>query len=119
MDVSRSMQGTVEEQMFHNRRTLHDITKMKQDSICNEVTYLLFFLLFVYHISNIYSFGCRISCLHQKLQYMSYNQIACGGIWHTTSVTKCVASKMISIIVVIVPVLPIKQHLGKNSIQFC
>jgi hypothetical protein len=43
MDVLRSMQGTVEEQMFYNRRTLHDITEMRQDNICNEVTYLLFF----------------------------------------------------------------------------
>jgi hypothetical protein len=50
---------------------------------------------------------------------MGYNQIACGGIWHATSVTKCVAGKMISIIVVIVLVLPIKQHLGKNNVQFC
>jgi hypothetical protein len=43
MDVFRSMQGTVVEQMFHNRRTLHDIMEMRQDNICNEVTYLLFF----------------------------------------------------------------------------
>jgi hypothetical protein len=43
MDVFRSMQGTVEEQMFHNRHTLHDITEMRQDNICNEVTYFLFF----------------------------------------------------------------------------
>jgi hypothetical protein len=43
MDVFRSMQGTVEEQVFHNRRTLHDIAEMRQDNICNEVTYLLFF----------------------------------------------------------------------------
>jgi hypothetical protein len=49
MDVFSSMQGTVEKQMFHNRRTLHDITKMRQNNICNEVTYLLFcFPLFVY-----------------------------------------------------------------------
>jgi hypothetical protein len=50
---------------------------------------------------------------------MDYNQIVCGGIWHATSVTKCVASKMISIIVAIVPILPIKQQLGKNNVQFC
>jgi hypothetical protein len=69
MYVFRNMQGTVKEQMFHNRCTLHDITEMGQDNICNEVTYLLgFFPLFVYHISNVYSFGCRISYLHQKLQ---------------------------------------------------
>jgi vancomycin permeability regulator SanA len=43
MDVFRSMQGTVVEQMFHNQRTLHDIMEMRQDNICNEVTYLLFF----------------------------------------------------------------------------
>jgi hypothetical protein len=42
MDVFRSMQGTVEEQMFHNQCALHDITEMRQDNICNEVTYLFF-----------------------------------------------------------------------------
>jgi hypothetical protein len=43
MDVFRNMQGTVEEQIFHYRCTLLDITQMRQGNICNEVTYLLFF----------------------------------------------------------------------------
>jgi hypothetical protein len=46
MDVFRSMQGTVEEQMFHNQRILHDIIEMRQDIICNEVAYLLFFFCY-------------------------------------------------------------------------
>jgi hypothetical protein len=43
---------------------------------------------------------------------MNYNQILCGGIWHVTSVTNYVPSKMTSIIVAIVLIPPIKQYLG-------
>jgi hypothetical protein len=49
---------------------------------------------------------------------MDYKQILCGGIWHVTSVTNYVPSKMTSIIVAIVPILPIKHYLGTSSVSF-
>jgi hypothetical protein len=39
----RSMQGTMEEQMFHNRQTLQNITEIRIDNIDDGVTYFLFF----------------------------------------------------------------------------
>jgi hypothetical protein len=65
IDMFRSMQGSIEEQMFHNRYTLHEITELRKDNIYNEVTYL--FLFFSFHgIYILHSFGCRISYSHQK-----------------------------------------------------
>jgi hypothetical protein len=39
----RSMQGTIEKQMFHNRQTLQNITEIRIDNIDDGVTYFLFF----------------------------------------------------------------------------
>jgi hypothetical protein len=50
---------------------------------------------------------------------MNYNLILYGGIWHAISATKCVQSKMTSIIAGIVHNFPIKQHLGKFLFQYC
>jgi Fe2+ or Zn2+ uptake regulation protein len=57
VDIFRNMQDTIEEQMFHNRRTLQDIIEIRKDNIDNGVIYL--FLLsgyilvdvFIYYIS--------------------------------------------------------------------
>jgi hypothetical protein len=46
----RSMQGTIEEQMFHNRQTLQNITKIRIDNTDDGVTYFLFFLMNVIQI---------------------------------------------------------------------
>jgi hypothetical protein len=40
IDFLRNMQGTIEEQMFHNRRTLQDITEIRKDDIYVGVMYL-------------------------------------------------------------------------------
>jgi hypothetical protein len=40
----RSMQGTMEEQMFHNRQTLQNITEIRIDNIDDGVTYFLFLM---------------------------------------------------------------------------
>jgi hypothetical protein len=48
IDIFRNMQGTTEEQIFHNRRTLQDITEIRKDDINNGVIYLfLSFLLYI------------------------------------------------------------------------
>jgi phage pi2 protein 07 len=39
----RSMQDTIEEQMFHSRWTLQDITEIRIDNNDDGVTYFLFF----------------------------------------------------------------------------
>jgi hypothetical protein len=41
----RSMQGTIEEQIFNNRRTLQAITEIRIDNIDDGVTYFLYFLM--------------------------------------------------------------------------
>jgi hypothetical protein len=66
IDMFRSMQGSIKEQMFHNRRTLHEITELKNDNIDNEVTYLFIFIFSFCGIYILHSFGCRISCSHQE-----------------------------------------------------
>jgi hypothetical protein len=53
IDIFRSMQGSIEEQMFHNRRTLHEIIELKKDNIHNEVTYIFYFFPFAVFISYI------------------------------------------------------------------
>jgi hypothetical protein len=45
MDIFRNFQGAVEEKMFHNRRTLKDITEVRKDNIYNNVRYLMLSLL--------------------------------------------------------------------------
>jgi hypothetical protein len=42
IDIFRRMQGTMEEHMCHNRRTLQEITEIRKDNVSDEVTYLLF-----------------------------------------------------------------------------
>jgi hypothetical protein len=46
IDIFRNMRGSIEEQMFHNRRTLQEITEIRKDDIHNGVIYL--FLLSCY-----------------------------------------------------------------------
>jgi hypothetical protein len=41
MDIFRSVQGTLEEQMFHDRMTLQEITEIRTDNIYAGVIYLL------------------------------------------------------------------------------
>jgi hypothetical protein len=54
IDMFRSMQGSIEEQMLHNRRTLHEITELKKkDNIDTEVAYLFYFSPFAVFISYI------------------------------------------------------------------
>lgn len=43
MEIDKSAQGTLEEQMFYNRRTLKDITKMRHDNPANQVIHQDFF----------------------------------------------------------------------------
>jgi hypothetical protein len=42
------MQETLEDQMFHNRRTLQEITEMRKDDIEDNVMTFYFFKLFFY-----------------------------------------------------------------------
>ena len=37
MEVDKSTQGTLEDQMFYNRRTLQEITQMKHENPTNQV----------------------------------------------------------------------------------
>jgi hypothetical protein len=41
IDIFRNMQDTIEEQMFHNRRTLQDIKEIRKDDIDNGVIFFL------------------------------------------------------------------------------
>jgi hypothetical protein len=55
MDILRSVQGTLEEQMLHDRMTLQEITEIRTDNIDAGVIYLLscfilFQLIFLYMI---------------------------------------------------------------------
>jgi hypothetical protein len=43
IDIFRNMQGTIEEQIFHNRRTLQDIKEIRKDDINNGVIYFFCF----------------------------------------------------------------------------
>jgi hypothetical protein len=43
IDTSKHVQETLEEQMFHNRRTLQEITKLRRDNIEDNV--ISFYLL--------------------------------------------------------------------------
>jgi hypothetical protein len=57
----RSMQGTIEESMFHNRWTLQGITEIRIYNIDGGVTYFLFFnecdsIFFIYDNCNIFFF---------------------------------------------------------------
>jgi hypothetical protein len=45
MDMFKNFQGTMKEQMFHNRQTLKEITKVRKDNIYNNVRYLILSLL--------------------------------------------------------------------------
>ena len=37
MEIDKSTQGTLEEQMFYNRRTLQELTTMRHDDPTNQV----------------------------------------------------------------------------------
>jgi len=41
MDVDKSTKGTIQEQMFYNRRTLQDITQMRHDNPTDQVQYTI------------------------------------------------------------------------------
>jgi hypothetical protein len=63
IDMFRSMQGSIEEQMFYNRYTLHEITELRKDNIYNEVTYLFLFFpftVFIYYILLVVGFPVHI-----------------------------------------------------------
>lgn len=43
MEIDKSTQGTVEDQMFYNRRTLHDIKQMRHDNPTDQVKHQFIF----------------------------------------------------------------------------
>ena len=44
MEVDKSTQGTLEDQMFYNRRTLQEITQMRHENPTNQVIHEFHFL---------------------------------------------------------------------------
>jgi len=47
MEVDKSTQGTLEDQMFYNRRTLQEITQMRHENPTNQVIHEFHFFYFL------------------------------------------------------------------------